>query len=391
MKCPNCKTEIEDGLIYCPICGKPIQIVPDYNVFDDDLIPSLTGDEAQKKEVEEITGKKSSEGTSGSSAGTKENTSDKKKKKNNSRTKKIVIVFVILFAFMAVLYYFYTNSFSYQYAAGRKAQSRKNYETALEHYQNALEKEPDDVATLTSAGNSEYRLGNEDEAKDYLMQAVKADSTYENAFESLLKIYEKDGDYEAMNNLLEYAGNDKVRSLFEDYLILPPDYSTEGGDYDDDIELTLTPPEGKDYDIFYTTDGSTPDGENGILYTEPIEITEGETTITTVCRNSNGKYGEVTSQTYNIEYVKPDSPVVTPDGGKFSKKTTVTIQCNTVDVDIYYTWDGSDPTERDKQYNGPITVPKGNNILSVIAVDKHGLKSSIVRYSFKYTKSESKD
>ena len=45
---------------------------------------------------------------------------------------------------------------------------------------------------------------------------------------------------------------------------------------------------------------------------------------------------------------------------------------------IYYTWDGTDPTDTSARYTEPIEVPEGNNILSIIVVnDKTKLTSEI--------------
>ena len=47
---------------------------------------------------------------------------------------------------------------------------------------------------------------------------------------------------------------------------------------------------------------------------------------------------------------------------------------------IYYTWDGTDPTDTSARYTEPIEVPEGNNILSIIVVnDKTKLTSEILR------------
>ena len=38
MKCINCQREINEITAYCPYCGKPMSIVPDYSIYDDDNI-----------------------------------------------------------------------------------------------------------------------------------------------------------------------------------------------------------------------------------------------------------------------------------------------------------------------------------------------------------------
>nr|MCR4673659.1 chitobiase/beta-hexosaminidase C-terminal domain-containing protein [Lachnospiraceae bacterium] len=56
----------------------------------------------------------------------------------------------------------------------------------------------------------------------------------------------------------------------------------------------------------------------------------------------------------------------------------------TEDASIYYTWDGSMPTTNSYKYTEPILVPEGNNVLSVIVVDKHGMTSNVVKGNYIY-------
>ena len=35
MKCPKCGNEIEDGKLYCGVCGEEIRIVPDFDATAD--------------------------------------------------------------------------------------------------------------------------------------------------------------------------------------------------------------------------------------------------------------------------------------------------------------------------------------------------------------------
>ena len=44
MKCENCGAELREGSVYCMVCGKPVQIVPDYNAFDD-YLDNLVGED----------------------------------------------------------------------------------------------------------------------------------------------------------------------------------------------------------------------------------------------------------------------------------------------------------------------------------------------------------
>ena len=49
MKCANCGAEIKLGCVYCSVCGKEAQIVPDYNVEEDILKELLEEDDMPNK------------------------------------------------------------------------------------------------------------------------------------------------------------------------------------------------------------------------------------------------------------------------------------------------------------------------------------------------------
>ncbi|MBQ7678205.1 MAG: chitobiase/beta-hexosaminidase C-terminal domain-containing protein [Lachnospiraceae bacterium] len=42
--CANCGHELKDDEIYCVKCGKALQVVPDYNVLEDEILPNLLSD-----------------------------------------------------------------------------------------------------------------------------------------------------------------------------------------------------------------------------------------------------------------------------------------------------------------------------------------------------------
>ena len=126
--------------------------------------------------------------------------------------------------------------------------------------------------------------------------------------------------------------------------------------------------------------------KNGILYTDAgIELDDvGKYTIKAVCKNDKGIYSDVVTCKYKTEAKAPDYPEVTPDGGTMDDITFVVITADE-GCSIYYTWDGTDPTDTSARYTEPIEVPEGNNILSIIVVnDKTKLTSEIYRTNFIY-------
>ena len=53
MKCANCGAEIKLGCVYCSVCGKEAQIVPDYNV-EEDILKELLEEYNIRKMLNEI-------------------------------------------------------------------------------------------------------------------------------------------------------------------------------------------------------------------------------------------------------------------------------------------------------------------------------------------------
>lgn len=77
------------------------------------------------------------------------------------------------------------------------------------------------------------------------------------------------------------------------------------------------------------------------------------------------------------------TPVISPDGGTFTKSQQVTITCTTPGASIYYTTDDSTPILQGIKYSGPITVDKNTTILAV-AKDSEGNSSSIASAYFSF-------
>lgn len=71
-----------------------------------------------------------------------------------------------------------------------------------------------------------------------------------------------------------------------------------------------------------------------------------------------------------LQQVQPkvDKPVFTPAAGAYSEAQEVAITCSTPDAVIYYTLDGSEPTDADTRYTAAITVDKDMTIRAVAYV-----------------------
>ncbi len=73
--------------------------------------------------------------------------------------------------------------------------------------------------------------------------------------------------------------------------------------------------------------------------------------------------------------------IASPGSGTFVGKTTVTLTTPTADAEIYYTVDGTEPTDKSSKYVAPIEISK-NTILKTIVKAKDGTFSDITTFDY---------
>ncbi len=129
-----------------------------------------------------------------------------------------------------------------------------------------------------------------------------------------------------------------------------PEYSLPSGEYTGGQTLTFTADD--ETIIYYTTDGSIPTKDNGILYSLPIDIKQS-VTIKAIAT----KYGYADSDILELNYTLPEVqvPFTNLEAGSYDRNKLVELG-HEDDVEIYYTMDGSDPAEYGRLYTAPITI-----------------------------------
>ena len=132
-------------------------------------------------------------------------------------------------------------------------------------------------------------------------------------------------------------------------------------------------------EIYYTTDGSSPEdsGIKGTVVT--INGTAGSTFTIKAVAKVNGDAGTVCTFTYRIKE-RPMAPTASPSGGELTIARRVELSSSA--DKIYYTTDGTTPTESSNLYKEPILINK-TTTLKAIAVSKDGEISEVA--SFQYT------
>lgn len=399
MKCVKCGAELKEGCVYCSVCGTESRIGPDYSVLEDDYLRALLTQEEEKiaqraarpdaKPQRQGQARQPQPVSSPDGAGGKK---PAKKKKTDGRVPILIVCGLLVVAILlgvlvkVMIDRRNANSYEYQVESAEQEMIDKNYEKALHYYKTALALRPDDVPVRLAMAEIYMEQSEYDSAAVLLTEVVDLDPENKAAYQSLIQIYEEKKDYESIALLSEGVKSEAILKLFADYLVAAPVFVPVGGEYDEYITVELTSLEG--YDIYYTLDGSDPDAASGTSYDpdeEGILLDEAGTyTVRAVCVNEKGIASEIAEAEYEITVVAPAFATVSPDGGRIDAETTVTIQAEE-DCSIYYTWDGTDPTQASLKYQEPLEIPVGNNILSVLVVnDKTGLDSGVYRTNFIY-------
>jgi len=145
--------------------------------------------------------------------------------------------------------------------------------------------------------------------------------------------------------------SETASATFTDIKVAAPVLAPAGGTFEGSVSVTISCATDGAV-IYYTTDGSDPT-ESSTAYTGPFELTE-----TTTVKARAYKLGMTPSEIISATFtdIKVAAPVIAPVGGTFEGSVSVTISCPTDGAVIYYTTDGSDPTESSTAYTGPFEL-----------------------------------
>lgn len=395
MKCANCGAELKVGCMYCSVCGKEAQIVSDYNLLEDDFLRDMLK-EQEEKVRKELAGQTAKEGSSvkkGSVAKKepgRETAGEQHSKKSpqKRRIKKRLIFAVLAMVLMVVLMIVSVlmvnrsrdNSYDYQMKQAQKCLDDKNYRKAESHVKRAIELDGDSLEAKLFLADIYVLRGEEGEAAKLLEEICKNNRNNRDAYQKLIDVYVQQKDYEAIQTLSKQAEDEEILELFSDYLPGTPEFDTEEGIYTQEFLLGISVEnEGR---IYYTLDGADP--KQGMEYQSPIPIIPGEPVrVRAIVKNSYELYGDEITGQFQVELQKPQKPRVSPSGGSFYDTQSIVVTAPE-GCKVYYTWDGTTPNTSSAQYTQPITMPEGNNILSLIAVDSYGMSSDILKCNYIY-------
>lgn len=364
MKCKFCHKELKEGRLYCEHCGRPVQMVPNF----EPEIEAEIDETLSAIAVDEVIG----------AAKPATEPPDGKKKPFPSFFPIIVILFIAGFA-AGVFLFTINHTYSAYYEDGMQAIEDGNLEQALSCFNKALLKEEDSLDARLQIAHVYYRMGDDAKALRGYLDIIEEFPDCRDAYQGAITIYEDREDYLSINRLLGTCKVDAVYNEFREYLALPPQFSEEEGIYHERLMIKLmTDNKGT---IYYTLDGSEP-GKESLVYKAPIALNPGNNVIRAVFVNEMGIISDSVSRIYEIELLKPEPPHISPVSGNYilpqSISASVPDEC-----EVYYTTDGTDPTSQSEKYEGPVAMPLNGSSFKFIAYSKNNkIYSSVVSVTY---------
>lgn len=165
-------------------------------------------------------------------------------------------------------------------------------------------------------------------------------------------------------------------------VVATPVFSPPAGSYNSPQNVIISC-ETSDANIYYTLDNSEPT-ESSNLYTSAILINEN-----TTIRAKGYKAGfQVSSDTTSFYEILPNTvanPVFSLPAGSYDLPQEILISCETADAEIYYTLDGSTPTDSAILYTAPLEISETRTVKAIAYKDEMDASSVVTAvYEIEY-------
>ena len=372
MKCPSCGNEIQEGKLYCEICGKELKIVPD---FEPEIEYSM--DKTLSGIVDDVFEKDGHDNTTKKGSG----------KINVWMLIGIAVVILCLGAIVVKVGISNKQSVSASYQLQKASDyynAGKN-KLAIKHYVNAYELDKSNISILLVLADLYMDMGYDLDAIQCYKKVIDSEyavkSELVGAYKGLVAYYEKQNKLEEIKALLKNCSQDIVQDNFRRFMAEMPKFSHEEGSYEDVIALKLI--SNIKGTIYFTTDGSIP-STNSLVYTSPIYLKSGIHKISAIFVNEYGVVSDVAVNEYDIAFLPPTTPEISIESGVYTDPEMIQV-LSPLDAYIYYTIDGSIPTNESILYTTAIPMPIGVSVFNFVAYSFDGLPSEVVTLNLELT------
>ena len=220
------------------------------------------------------------------------------KKRNTKLVWILSILVVLLFAAGAYILFFRTNvTVDYYVARGNKSLQTGRYQSAIQHFQTALKMDSENPNIPIGLAQAYKGDKNFTKAEYTLVRAISQNPEQTPLYIELSRTYLeqqkfKDADLLINNRVTSEAVKNELAAMRPAAPVLTP----ESGYYSDYISVSASCPAGR---IYLTTDGEYPSNEED-LYSSPVQLAGGETTICAAVVDDSGLISPVTFATYTV-------------------------------------------------------------------------------------------
>ena len=394
MKCPNCGNELEEGHLICEVCGEEIQMVPDFEPEIENKIESSITETLSTLAALQEDGQPSGGGEGNSGHELTDSVNDKgrhddaarggqssaaKKARRNSRIwiAAVTAALLVLAAVAYGLYAGYVRSVDYRMEKARTYAADGDYAQAVACLEDLYRDHPELSKVLFMEADYYYLQNDNVSAVQALTRVIDKgdypDADLQEAYGKIVTIYANQGEYGKINELLLACQKPEIREQFLDYMALPPEFSYVEGSYDGMIPLKLSA--NTSGTIYYTTDGSRPTMGSPV-YMAPLFLEAGEHTVSAFFVNDYGIESDIVSKTYTVNIPAPNPPEIALYSGEYTEPAMIEVE-EAAGCSVYYTTDGSNPTEASVPYTGPIPLPLGRSVFKFVNISEDGVSSEV--------------
>ncbi len=387
MKCPKCGRDLAEGKLLCEYCGEEITMVPEFDIeLEAEIHKNLSNmvEDMSLQDEEDYVEEFLEEDD------LKEHLRDYflLKDKKNGKKGRILLPFFVIAIFIVVLFVIIVpktkrtiqeNSYEYQYNKAIECATMDHYDEAVIYLERALALNPSDIDARFLLAKYYDKSGQSQSAILVLSELLGLETEREEEiYDLLLKILETRQDYERMGEVLKSCKIERIISKYNKYAALQPVFNKEEGVYEELISITIKG--NTEGFVYYTLDGTMPT-KNSMVYESPILLESGDYVIKALFVNMFGMESDVVTKTYYINLSVPNEPDISLESGNYEGPQMIEIY-HADDTKIFYTTDGTTPTEKSQRYTEPLEMPFGVSNFAIVAINEAGVHSEVVKRTF---------
>ncbi len=399
MKCPKCKAEMGEGKLLCENCGEEVMMVPDFDLeleqeidrtlrsMAEDFAEQMATDgEGEYKDREESDGLDDLEDVMADSLEDYLPSWGVRMKPSTKRMillalGAIAVIVLVIGGVRLASRVIKENSFDYQYQLGMDYYATGEYLKALEHLENASEIEAEHVQTRYQMALCYEQLGQTKSTILICHEVLGLEGgKLTEVYDKLIGLYLDSEAYQDVWDVLKSCNDEVILGKYAEYTAYTPQLDTSEGVYDRPVSVSFT--EYENGFVYYTLDGSKPT-MNSNVYQKPIRLEQGDYQIKAMYVNLYGVQSEVMSKSFYIKLAAPLAPEVNLDSDTYTQPAFIEVYHNN-NTKIYYTKDGTTPTEKSNRYIGKMELPLGLSNYAFVAIDANGLSSEVVKRTYRF-------